>query len=209
MADPRDLDPPPPDETAFGDDDGEIGRAIAYNLRRLRVHRGYSLERLSGRSGVSRSMLSQIEQGKSVPSVALLWKIARGLAVPFDALIHRRPDVQAVVLRDHQTRRLTSADGSFVSRPLFPYGGRRTAEFYEMTIRAGTKEASEAHPEGTLENLVVAEGRLTVEIPDESFELGRGDALLFAGDVPHAYIAGRDEDARVFLVMVYPQEVLY
>src|SRR5579862_6217666 len=60
---------------------------VGPNLRRMRVHRGLSLERLAHASGVSRAMLCQIELGQSAPTINVLWKIARALNVPFSALI--------------------------------------------------------------------------------------------------------------------------
>ena len=60
---------------------------LGANLRRLRIRRGLSLERLARASGVSRAMLGQIELGQSTPTINVVWKIARSLSVPFSALI--------------------------------------------------------------------------------------------------------------------------
>ena len=57
----------------------DIGAAVAANLRRLRAERDLTLDQLSEASGVSRAMLNQIETGKSVPTIATLWKVAAGL----------------------------------------------------------------------------------------------------------------------------------
>ncbi|MCL2449940.1 MAG: helix-turn-helix domain-containing protein, partial [Polyangiaceae bacterium] len=90
------------------------------NLRNLRRGRGLSLEKLARASGVSRAMLSQVELGRSAPTINVLWKIARALGVPFSALI-TETEVQPVVLRQAQAKLLTSPDGSFSSRALFPF----------------------------------------------------------------------------------------
>src|SRR5688572_32104821 len=50
---------------------------LGANLRRLRVRRGLSLERLAKASGVSRAMLGQIELGQSTPTINVVWKISR------------------------------------------------------------------------------------------------------------------------------------
>src|SRR5262245_27232372 len=72
-----------------GDDIGaaELTRRVAEHLRVLRRTRGYSLDDLAARSGVSRATLSQIETAKTNPTISVLWKISSGLGVPFSALL--------------------------------------------------------------------------------------------------------------------------
>src|SRR3954470_10875681 len=94
---------------------------VGANLKRLRVKRGLSLERLAKASGVSRAMLGQIELGQSAPTINIVWKIARSLAVPFSALISHRTRPRAAVLEAQHAKVLSSADGSFISRALFPF----------------------------------------------------------------------------------------
>jgi transcriptional regulator with XRE-family HTH domain len=67
--------------------DADSPRFVGENLRRLRTERGLSLERLARQTGVSRSMLGQIELGQSAPTIKLLWRIASGLGVDFSELL--------------------------------------------------------------------------------------------------------------------------
>src|SRR5689334_2420143 len=89
---------------------------LGANLRRLRMRRGLSLERLARASGVSRAMLGQIELGQSTPTINVVWKIARSLAVPFSALISHCTRPRTALLRGERAKVLTSADGNFISR---------------------------------------------------------------------------------------------
>ena len=57
---------------------------LAQNLRALREERNLSLARLSELTGVSKSMLRQIETGQSSPTITMLWKIANALHVTLD-----------------------------------------------------------------------------------------------------------------------------
>src|SRR5207244_6663512 len=109
-------------EVAHPDASTDLTPVVGANLRRLRVHRGLSLERLARASGVSRAMLGQIELGQSAPSINVLWKIARALDVTFSALITSGSGGGTQVLRGSTAKRLSSHDGSFVSRALFPFG---------------------------------------------------------------------------------------
>src|SRR4051812_33979539 len=91
--------------------------ALAANLRRLRLGAGLSLDALAEKSGVSRSMLSQIELGRSAPTINLIFKIAQALKVPFSALLVDASSQRTRVLRGREAKTLASADGTFVSRP--------------------------------------------------------------------------------------------
>lgn len=178
---------------------------IGRNLRRLRIKQGLSLERLAQRSGVSRAMLGQIELGQSVPTVNIVWKIATALEIPFSALIGDQPSDRTTVLREKSAKRLTSADGSFSSRALFPFDVPRRAEFYELRLSARSEERADAHLPGTSENLVVTEGSVELEIGTERHILGRGDAIVFQADVPHVYRNPASVEAVMYLVMTYAQ----
>src|SRR5438552_16590882 len=85
--------PAPADEGwAYGENErtADLAPVVGANLRRLRMRRGLSLEKLAQKSGVSRAMLGQIELGQSAPTINVLWKIARALDVTFATLIQAR-----------------------------------------------------------------------------------------------------------------------
>jgi len=192
----------PPDAPA-----GILTQTVGQNLRRLRTRRGLSLERLAQVSGVSRSMLGQIELGQSAPTINVLWKIAQALEVPFSALLAEQARGGTQVLNAASTKKLSSMDGKFVSRALFPYDGPRRVEFYELRLLAGGVEEAGAHAAGTLENLVVNAGRVEIQIGEERHALGVNDAILFEADVPHVYRNIDDSEAVMYLVMTYSDEV--
>jgi transcriptional regulator with XRE-family HTH domain len=184
-------------------DAGDRSPAVGANLRRTRKERGLSLSGLSETSGVSRAMLSQVELGRSTPTIHVLWKIARALNVPFSALLSDREKTQLVVLRASAGKVLISRDGSFRSRALFPFDGARSVEFYELRLLPGSVERAEAHPPRTTENLVVAAGALTVTVGGERHHLYEDDAIFFGADSPHEYRNDGEEAARAYLVMTY------
>lgn len=197
----------PPDAEAH-----EIKRRVGANLERLRRQRGLSLERLAGLAGVSRAMLGQIEAGESTPTIALLWKIARGLDVRFADLLGDDAGGDVQLLPASKAKILRSADGSFQSRALFPFDIRRRAEFYELRLAGGHREAAEAHAEGTYENLVVQSGRLRLylntdggDADGETLELRAGDAVYFRADTAHAYENPGTRETVMYLVMTYAE----
>ena len=67
----------------------QMNQIVAKNIKRLREERKLSMDELSKLSGVSKSMLAQIERGGGNPTISTLWKISNGMKVPFDALTVR------------------------------------------------------------------------------------------------------------------------
>ena len=185
----------------------DLTPVVGANLHRLRVRRGLSLERLSHLSGVSRAMLSQIELHRSTPTINVLWRISKALDLPFSALIAARPSAGTRVLRESDAKVLASHDGSFTSRALFPFDESRRAEFYELRLREGGRESADPHPPGTTENLVVAAGRVVIEVGGSETELATGDTILFQADVPHSYTNPDSSPAVMYLVMTYAETV--
>ena len=185
----------------------DLTPVVGTNLRRLRGQRQLSLERLSQLSGVSRAMLGQIELGQSAPTINVLWKISSALSVPFSALISARGTGGVHVLRGEQAKLLTSHDGSFTSRALFPFDEPRRVEFYELRLAPGGVERADAHNPGTTENLVVAQGAVEIEVQGRKESLAAGDALVFEADVPHVYRSRSDRESVMYLVMTYADTV--
>lgn len=182
----------------------DLPAIVGRNLRRLRTRRGHSLERLAKHSGVSRAMLGQIETGKSVPTIGLLWKVANALNVPFSNLLQVEGSQGSVVLRRADGKLLTSSQGQFTSRALFPFEGSRDAEFYEIRIGPLHREAADAHAPGTRENLIVVKGLVEITAgSDKPLTLAEGDAMLFGADVPHVYKNLVATEAILYLVMTY------
>ncbi len=185
----------------------DLTPAVGANLRRIRVKRGLSLERLAKASGVSRAMLCQIELSQSAPTINILWKIARALNVPFSALITDQTPSRTKVLTAASGKVLKSADGSFSSRALFPFDDARTVEFYELRLAPLSTENAEPHPPGTVENLVVTNGCLEMRVADTRYLLATGDAIQFEADVRHEYRNLGDTEAVMYLVMTYAEQL--
>jgi transcriptional regulator with XRE-family HTH domain len=193
-------------EVASADASADLTPVVGGNLRRLRIKRGLSLERLSRASNVSRAMLGQIELGQSTPTINVLWKIARALGVPFSALITNRSAGRTTVMPAARAKVLTSHDGAFSSRALFPFDEPRTTEFYELKLAPASVEQADPHPPGTVENLVVTAGSLEMNIAGEKHLLSTGDSILFEADVPHEYRNPGDRECVMYLVMTYAEK---
>jgi transcriptional regulator with XRE-family HTH domain len=153
-------------------------------------------------------MLSQIENGKSTPTIGLLWKIATALGLPFASLLDSEKVRGTTVLRRDRAKILNSSDGKFTSRALFPFDEARKVEFYELRLAAAHVESADAHAPGTTENILVAKGSVEIRRGREPpSRLEEGDAILFDADVPHSYRNLENGETVLYLVMTYVQPI--
>jgi len=176
---------------------------VGQNLKKLRQEKSLSLENLARLSNVSRTMLTQIESARSVPTINVLWKIAKALNVPFSGLISIPSEDENILIRKENAKILTSDNGKFSSKALFPYEKNRSVEFYEIRLLPQAIENAYPHPLGTTENLVVNAGKLSLTGGAEHFSLKEGDSIFFKADVPHSYHNPGSITTQCFLVMTY------
>ncbi|EMY70453.1 helix-turn-helix domain-containing protein [Leptospira vanthielii] len=184
-----------------------ITDVVKENLKLIRHTKGFSLDKLANRCGVSRAMLSQIEQGKSVPTISVLWKIANGLNVPFSELLKEKNQDGIHILKAENSKVLYSNSKVFASRALFPFLGNRKTEFYELMLKPGGHEVAEPHKTGTTENLVVVSGKLRLRVGEKVVELEPKDSVFFKADVSHEYSNPTDQETLMYLVMDYTDEI--
>jgi transcriptional regulator with XRE-family HTH domain len=164
-----------------------------------------SLEALANLSGVSRGMLSQIELGRSVPTISLLWKVAYALRVRFTELTSERAPPGTTVFTAAEAKMLVSPDRGFTSRVVFPYTPERRVEFYKIILQPRVVEVSLPHLPGSIENLIVAEGKVTMTVGRKSYKLTADDAILFEADVPHKYANAGRKVAVIYGILTYDE----
>jgi len=180
----------------------EITDLVAQNLKRMREEKKLSLEKLADLTGVSKSMLRQIERGDSSPTIATVWKIANGLKVSFTSLLNA-PQCDPTVIRRSEIHPLVEDNGKYRLYPCFPIEDGRRFEVYAIEIEQGGHLSAEAHPEGTQEFLTVFLGELTVRVGEQEYRVGKDDAIRFRADRPHAYHNSGSGLVKVSLVIHY------
>jgi len=179
-----------------------VATAVARNTRRLRTRRGWSLDQLATRSGVSKGMLVHLEQARTNPSLGTLCKVAETLGVSLAGLVelHEAPAVR-VVAPDEVVRLWASADGS-AGDLLVGSDERDHLELWHWTLAPGDHHESDAHGTGTREMVHVVAGTLTLDVGDTSHTVPAGGAVLFHADRDHVYRnAGRKEVSLVMVVL--------
>lgn len=182
-----------------------LGRALCTRVRELRKKRGWTLEELATASGVSRSMLSEIERERANPTLVVAFRIAEAFGMSLGDLVElsgprRRIDVIRAQDRSYHYR----SDDQCSIRTLSPLRLEKSVEFYEVVLRPGGALRSLPHFEGTRELLTVQHGAVRATSADDTVELTAGDSAQYPADVPHALENTGTEDAVLYLVVTYP-----
>ncbi len=178
----------------------DIHDRLATSLREARKARGLSLDGVAKLSGVSRSMVSQIERGESSPTVATLWNLTQALQVDFAGLLEAKPAPGIVVVRAAAAPVIHGRGTGVQIRILSPAEAVGEHEVYDLVFQEGGSLESEAHSNGCQENLTVIEGALLVRSGDEDQLLGPGDTARYPADRPHAIVAANGA-ARALLIV--------
>jgi XRE family transcriptional regulator, regulator of sulfur utilization len=180
----------------------DLNTLVGLNLKRIREDKRLSLDRLAELTGVSKSMLGQIERGESSPTIATVWKISNGLKVSFTALLNS-PQADTSLVHKAEIEPLVEDNGKYRLYPFFPIEDGRCFEMYTIEMEKGGYLSAEPHPPGTQEFLTVFTGECTVRAGDEEILVPAGDALRFRADRPHAYHNSGNKLAQISLVIYY------
>ncbi|WP_283608146.1 helix-turn-helix domain-containing protein [Faecalispora anaeroviscerum] len=181
-----------------------LNAVIAENLRKVREQKKLSLDHLAKLSGVSKSMLGQIERCEVNPTVSTLWKISNGLKISFSQFIHyQEADVEQI--DRNQFTPLMEDDGKVRIYPIFPFHSARRFEIYSVELDVAGYLSTEPHLQGTQEFLTVSHGELTVEIQEKTFFVTEANSIRFHADQPHSYRNTGNTRCTLHMVIYYPE----
>ncbi len=170
-------------------------------LKQARRKQGLSLESVAKLSGVSRSMVSQIERGESSPTIATLWNLTRALQVDFAGLLEVPDTAPAIqVLRDDSVPSIENLGQGCTIRILSAPEAAGHHEVYELILGKTGRLDSRPHRRGAREMVTVIEGAIEVTSGSAKQILTQGDTARYSADVPHS-IATISGPARAFLIV--------
>jgi transcriptional regulator with XRE-family HTH domain len=161
---------------------GRVGERV----RALRRERGWTLESLAERSGVSRAMISKLERGEKNPTLVVAAKVAEGLGVSLSRLVGTEERREVVVVPRERRMTMRDPETGFERQLLSPnFGG---LEFVRNVVPEGSTSGEfPPHRRGVEEYVVVEKGRLRAVLGGEEYVLEEGDAVYFEADVAHRF----------------------
>ena len=176
--------------------------AVAENLKRMREERNLSYDQLAESTGVSKSMLRNIELGKSSPTIATMWKIANGLRVSFSALL--RKTVSDVQVRSFKAEEpLVELNNHYRVYPLVPFDPEQPFETYYVEIDPDTVFIGEPHIGNIYEYIYVMAGEMEIVVDGEVFKVKEKEFIQFYANCPHEYRCVSDITALAIMKISY------
>jgi XRE family transcriptional regulator, regulator of sulfur utilization len=161
----------------------ELGRRV----RDERMRRGLSLQQLSQRSRVSRSMISAIERATKAATVIVLDRIATGLNTSLSRLLEKETGARVILLR-HNRQKVAKVASGWERRILSPVLPGVEFEFMRTTlgpfVDAGVFLP---HARGSREYVAVEKGKLLLTLDGEPHTLNAGDSIYYDGDCMHGF----------------------
>ncbi len=185
---------------------------IGQKIRELRQKRRYTLQDLSAKTGLSKPLLSQVENGHVMPPVATLLKISRALDVGISHFFQEEErEAKIAVTRADERRRLSrrahqdADEVGYLYESLELHKPRKHMQPLLVTFNPMDKQDMVFYSHEGEECMFVLEGEVEFRTEDEVRTLQAGDCLYFDSDVTHAFRGLGDAPAKA-LVVVYTGE---
>lgn len=181
-----------------------LSQSLARNLKRWRQERGFTLDALAARAGVSRGMLIQIEQARTNPSVGTVVKVGDALGVSITTLLDFDQAPQVRVIPQEQAVRLWSTEAGSHSTLLAGAEAPGPLELWSWRLMPGEGSESDPHPAGTTELVHIASGELVLTVDGTDYPLSAGSSATFESNVPHGYRNDGEEPAEMTMAVSVP-----
>ena len=184
-------------------DTPNIGPVVQQRRKAL----GLTLGQLAEMSGVSKSMLSQIERSEANPTFAILWALMRAMRIDFADLVEGGANpaqndlIELVRLED--TPEIRSADGLCRLRILSPPRLAGWTEWYEVEFAPLARLESAAHAVGTFEHFTAGNASFEVTSGGATRPLRARETARYPADLPHCIANLSKRISRGFLVVLY------
>lgn len=184
-------------------------RRIQEAIRRYRKQRGLTLRQLSEKAGCTQSYISQLEKGRTVPSLSMVGRIAAALDIKVVDLFSDVSNGEGnnCSLRRADRKKIEYPDGKVSSQMLVTRISTKRMEPLISVIESGGRSdtAEEmSHAVGTEEFVLVLKGEVNFQISGKNILLREGDTLYFDGNQPHCWANNGGETAEVLFVFSPP-----
>ena len=183
---------------------------LAKKLRQLRLRKKLALVDLGKHTGLSASMLSQLETGKMVPTLPTLARIAMVFDVGLDYFFDDRRRQKMFTLVRAQDR-LRFPERPDAPRPSYFFEclaysaqGKWLQAYVAEFPKRDLDEVKDHFHEGS-ELLFMLEGQIAIRYQDEDYVLREGDSVYFDSSEPHSYRGIAKNGGKAVVITVPPR----
>ncbi|MCV3767027.1 helix-turn-helix domain-containing protein [Rhizobium sp. TRM95796] len=176
---------------------------LAQRLKALRAERGWSLDDLAQRSGVSRATLSRLEKAEVSPTANVLGRLCGAYGMPMSRLMRMVEDAFTPLVRPENQPVWTDASLGFERRSVSPPAASLSGEAVECRLKPGARIDYQLPPRPGLEHhLIMIAGGLALTIEGRTYDIGPGDCLRYKISGPSSFRASDTDGAHYLLFIV-------
>lgn len=181
-----------------------VAAAVAQHVKGLRQARGWSLDELAHRSGVSKGMVVQIEGGRTNPSIGTLCRLAESFGVSIGRLLEADERAAVRLISETEPPTLWRGELGGTARLLAGVNDPAFVELWEWRVTPGEVHRSAEHSPGTRELVHVRAGLLVVTVADEDYPVSAGQTIDLRADRPHEYRNEGPAPVEATMIVVMP-----
>ena len=172
----------------------QLGRKI----RDLRLRRGLTVQQLAEATGLSKGFVSQVENGRTSPSLATLRDLARSLETSVAYLVVEEDQAPYVVRRAERPNMSVHGSSRVEVMSAQP---RRSLELLHAELPPGSKMSDKRQFHHGEEVVLCVEGRVNLTCGEHVVVLEAGDSCHYDGRVPHSIENAGESTARLFIAL--------
>lgn len=178
-----------------------LNHEVGLTLRQLRKERELTIEELAQKSEISGITISNIENGRSNPTLNSLWKLAEALDVPLTKLLgyaHSEKEISS--LSGSTPYFMSDLESGWVVQPLFQ---EDNIEVFRVCLKANSTMKQDSQSKESTEVITSMNGKLTLKVADKLYHLEAFDSINFNSGSQHEYINTTDNDLFLNIVVKY------
>jgi transcriptional regulator with XRE-family HTH domain len=182
----------------------DVTAVVARAVQALRTERGWSLDHLAGRAGVSKGVLVAIEQAKSNPNLATLARISDAFGVPVTRLVETSGGPTAAITSEASFRTLWQGQHGGTGVIIGATDAPWAAELWTFRLEPGDTVGGDAHAPASREMIWVRAGTVALTVAGERYDVGPQMCARFSGGVAHRYANEGPGPVEMIMVTVVP-----
>jgi transcriptional regulator with XRE-family HTH domain len=178
---------------------------IAQAIRRRREDMGLTVRALASKSGISSSMISDVERALKSPTISTLAALSNALEMPLSTLVESREPTRMRVVKASERQWLVESDTGAKRDRFAPTVAGSEVEFLRYVVPPHTLAGPfPAHAPGTIEHVYLTAGSLRVTLGDDVAHLQAGDSCSCYADLPHGFDNREGEIPAELIIVVEP-----
>ncbi|WP_026954498.1 helix-turn-helix domain-containing protein [Algoriphagus vanfongensis] len=185
----------------------EVIVQISNKLKHIRKERNLTLQEVGDRAGVTKGLISQIENGRTIPSLLVLIQIIKSLEVDLDEFfselsLHTTQSPILVQRKEEYERFEKEPSSGYIYHRIFTKKVKEsTIDIVLLEIEPGSKR--DFVETDAYEYKYIIAGAVDYIFPDQTIHLKAGDSMLFDGRIPHNPINPGGELCQMLVVYFF------